>query len=629
MDQQRTIGKYQILERIASGAQGSVDRAYDPDDGKLVAIKVLHSSFLDDQSFIERFQREAGLAASVDHPNVVRIFDVGEDNGQQFIAMEFLPENLHRLIEQRRLPAERAAMLAAQIADGLGAIHDLGIVHRDMKPRNVLITPEGVAKITDFGIARGEELATITATGVMMGTPHYMSPEQAEGERADARSDVYALGCMMYQMLTGDVPHSADTPLAVLKKHVEQTPRPIAEIIDGIRPELIDVVERALAKDPAERFDNGAAMATALREAMPEIVPDTDEAEVAEEPQIVSEPESEIRPETAPDEAVASDFDLDLDPDIAHLEERTTPAVDETPALPSSVPSKSTEPEPRVFKVTIDADDSDVEKKSSNVTRTVWSVVAVGVLALIAWSLVTSDIFGGGERIEIVHWSTGHLTRDGLLPEMAQKFNEQNHRTPAGQRIQVKVYDAPSELQAAYLIPRVKFGTRLDLNEITNGYVVKNIPDPTILTPSSAHWLVSANYELEREAVDIDNALSIVRPVIGIVTYEDMARCLGWPEKALGFADIIALRDDPQGWASYPCAQASWGQKPLLAFTDPTTSSTGRSLHLSLYSIGANKAPQDLTIEDVNDPKVVAYVERFQRLLDDSLMGTTVVKTEI
>jgi len=140
---------------------------------------------------------------------------------------------------------------------------------------------------------------------------------------------------------------------------------------------------------------------------------------------------------------------------------------------------------------------------------------------------------------------------------------------------------------------------------------------------------VSANYELGREAVDITGAKSIVRPVIGIVTYEEMARCLGWPEKELGFADIIALRDDPDGWASYPCAKASWGQQPLLAFTDPTTSSTGRSLHLSLYSIGAGKNPEDLTVEDVIDPKVVEYVEKFQSLIDHYLIGTTVLNTKI
>ena len=159
--------------------------------------------------------------------------------------------------------------------------------------------------------------------------------------------------------------------------------------------------------------------------------------------------------------------------------------------------------------------------------------------------------------------------------------------------------------------------------------MVENIPEPTIVTPSSAHWLVTVNYEVGRAVVDLDAAESIVRPVIGIVTYEEMARCLGWPQKQIGFADIIALKNDPRGWASYSCAKAEWGKTPLLAFTDPTTSSTGRSLHLALYSIAANKRPQDLTIDDVNDPEVEAYVKGFQRVIDHYLIGTTVLNTKI
>ncbi|MCH9011152.1 MAG: VWA domain-containing protein [Chloroflexi bacterium] len=229
----------------------------------------------------------------------------------------------------------------------------------------------------------------------------------------------------------------------------------------------------------------------------------------------------------------------------------------------------------------------------------------------------------------VSHWTTGHLTRDGLLKDMAREFNKARHYTESGARIVVDVYDAPSELQGKYLSELLRFGTRRNLNKETNGYVANNIPDPTIVTPSSAHWLVTINYKVGRTVVDIDAAKSIVRPVIGIVTYEDMAKCLGWPQKEIGFADIIALRKDPSGWASYPCAKAEWGQRPLLAFTDPTTSSTGRSLHLSLYAIAANKAPEDLTVQDINDPAVVSYVKEFQGLIDHYLIGTTVLNTKI
>ena len=231
--------------------------------------------------------------------------------------------------------------------------------------------------------------------------------------------------------------------------------------------------------------------------------------------------------------------------------------------------------------------------------------------------------------VVVAHWTTGHLTRDGLLKEMAEEFNKTGYRISSGTRINVEVYDAPSELQGKYLSELLNFGTRLDLNKITNDYVVKNIPDPTIVTPSSAHWLVTTNYEVGRSVVDLTGAQSIVRPVIGIVTYEEMARCLGWPEKEIGFADIIALRNDPLGWASYPCAKAEWGQRPLLAFTDPTTSSTGRSLYFALYSFAANILPEELTIDDVSDPEVVAYVKEFQGMIDHYLIGTTVLNTKI
>ena len=239
------------------------------------------------------------------------------------------------------------------------------------------------------------------------------------------------------------------------------------------------------------------------------------------------------------------------------------------------------------------------------------------------------DIFDRTEPVVVVHWTTGHLTRDGLLKDMAIQFNKAKHKTKSGAKVVVEVYDAPSELQGEYLSELLRFGTRRNLHEETNGYVVENIPDPTIVTPSSAHWLVTLNHEVGRSVADIDAADSIVRPVIGIVTYEEMAKCLGWPEKQIGFEDIIALRDDDLGWARYPCARAEWGQRPLLAFTDPTTSSTGRSLHLALYSFAANKLPEDLTVEDVNDLDVVNYVKKFQGLIDHYLIGTTVLNTKI
>ena len=173
---QERIGRYRVLQEIASGTQGTVSRAFDPEANRLVAIKVLHPSFTGDATNVERFHREASLAASISHPNIIEIYEVGEDDGRHFMAMEFLPESLARVIEVGALSVEAAAEYAAQIGDGLGTAHAAGIVHRDIKPQNILITPDGTPKVTDFGIARAEFLSTVTATGMMMGTPYYMSP---------------------------------------------------------------------------------------------------------------------------------------------------------------------------------------------------------------------------------------------------------------------------------------------------------------------------------------------------------------------------------------------------------------------------------------------------------------------
>ena len=161
--------------------------------------------------------------------------------------------------------------------------------------------------------------------------------------------------------------------------------------------------------------------------------------------------------------------------------------------------------------------------------------------------------------------------------------------------------------------------------------IEREIPDPTIVTPSAAHWLVPVNDAAGRTVVDLSDteSRSIARAYIGIVTYREMAECLGWPEKELGYADIIALRDDPQGWAKYPCAKAEWGKRPLVAFTDPSTSSTGRSVLFTLYAIAAGKTPERLTVADVSNPDVTAYVKQFQNLVDHYMISTRPLNTKV
>jgi len=213
----------------------------------------------------------------------------------------------------------------------------------------------------------------------------------------------------------------------------------------------------------------------------------------------------------------------------------------------------------------------------------------LGAIAAI-WLGAVAAIFafaGGpqGEPVVVTHWVSSHLMREGLLPEMAAQFNNSGRRTQSGRPVVVEVHDVPPSLQAEFLTVLLRDGIRIPLHERSEIPIAADIPNPTIVTPSSAHWFVQVNHEVDRNVVDLATARSIVRPFVGIVTFQDMAVCLGWPEKKLGYADIIALRADSQGWAKYDCAKAEWGSRPRVAYTDPTTSSTGRSLLLGLYSI--------------------------------------------
>ena len=229
--------------------------------------------------------------------------------------------------------------------------------------------------------------------------------------------------------------------------------------------------------------------------------------------------------------------------------------------------------------------------------------------------------------VQVVHWATGHLFRDDMLPKMAAEFNKAGHRSASGKLIVVSVHNDPSSEQADDLLSRVTTGVPLD-RECCPASDTPHL-NPTIVTPSSAHWLIRVNYEAGRKVVDPDAARSIARAYIGILTYRDIAECLGWPDKDIGYADILELRADPRGWSKYECAKSSWGTRPLVAFTDPKTSSTGRSVLLALYAIGAQKPPEQLTLKDIHDPAVVDYVKKFQSLIDHYFIGTTVMNTKI
>ncbi len=260
-------GRYRLRARLAAGGMGAIHVATDEQLGRTVAVKLLRSELSDDPVFVERFRREARAAASLSHPNVATVFDFGEDSGVPYIVMESVDgRDLSRVIrEDGPLPPDLAADLAAQIASGLGHAHSAGVIHRDVKPANVMITDGGRVKVTDFGIARALGDSTLTVSGSVLGTAHYISPEQAAGASAGPGSDVYSLGIVLYEMLTGSLPFTGESPVAVAMRHIsDEVPAP-GDLAEDVPSELDSIVAKATAKDPSDRYGSADEMASALR----------------------------------------------------------------------------------------------------------------------------------------------------------------------------------------------------------------------------------------------------------------------------------------------------------------------------------------------------------------------------
>jgi eukaryotic-like serine/threonine-protein kinase len=259
--------RYDVVRPLGSGGMGEVFLARDRVLGRNVALKVLRTQFAGDEEFAERFKREAMSAASLSHPNIVQVYDRGETReGASYIAMEYVPGGTLEEWISRDGPLEAAAAAAigAQVAEALGAAHDRSMVHRDIKPQNVLLTANGGAKVADFGIARAGSSATISRTGFVMGTAGYMSPEQALGEPATPKSDLYSLGVVLYEALTGELPFTADNPIAVSMKHVNEPLRPPMELNPRIPGGMNALVTKLLAKDPEHRYADADELADDL-----------------------------------------------------------------------------------------------------------------------------------------------------------------------------------------------------------------------------------------------------------------------------------------------------------------------------------------------------------------------------
>src|SRR5215207_9964070 len=264
-------GRYRVLNRLGSGGMADVYCAEDTQLGRKVAVKLLYRRFAEDEEFVERFRREASSAAGLQHPNIVGVFDRGEWGGTYYIAMEFLDgRTLKQLVrEHGAMPPDLATDITLQVLRAAKFAHKRGVVHRDIKPHNVILDAEGRAKVTDFGIARAGA-SDMTETGSIMGTAQYLSPEQAQGQPVSPRSDLYSIGVMLYELLTGRVPFEAESPVTIALKHVSEPPIPPAELNPAISPALEAVVLRALEKDPARRFADADEFAAALQDARAE-----------------------------------------------------------------------------------------------------------------------------------------------------------------------------------------------------------------------------------------------------------------------------------------------------------------------------------------------------------------------
>ncbi len=283
----KTLGKYRIIEQIGRGGMAEVYKAYQPGLDRYVAIKLMHTFLADEKGFVERFQREARSVGRLRHPNIVQMIDFDTQDKVNYMVMEYLQgpslkNHLEELKTQDKwLSLEESLRILRDVGEALAYAHHRDMFHRDVKPANIMLTEDGGAILTDFGIVKmlGDTSTQLTATGAMVGTPAYMAPEQSMGESPDARADIYSLGIVLYQLVTGRLPYDADTPMAIVIKHLS-APLPMPSTLNPDLPEGIErVILKSLAKDPTDRYQTVREMLEHLDLAMMGIaVPEVDPA---------------------------------------------------------------------------------------------------------------------------------------------------------------------------------------------------------------------------------------------------------------------------------------------------------------------------------------------------------------